>query len=61
MSICTKINLYPDKAQHLESIPPVLKKSGYSVSFLYGGDVNFAYIKSYLVSQGITDITSDWN
>ncbi|MDR0371717.1 MAG: LTA synthase family protein, partial [Prevotellaceae bacterium] len=32
---------------------------GYSASFLHGGDLNFANIRSFIVSQGITDITMD--
>ncbi len=50
---------YPEKSQHLHSIPASLQEAGYKTSFLYGGDVNFAHIKSYLVSQGITHITKD--
>ncbi len=51
---------YPEKAQHLESLPATLCESGYKkASFLYGGDVNFANIKTYLVSSGIVDITKD--
>jgi len=50
---------YPSKSQTLKSIPSLLKNEGYHVSFLYGGDLNFAYIKSYLVSQGIINITQD--
>ena len=50
---------YPQKSQSLKSIPSLLKKGGYDTSFLYGGDLNFAYIKSYLVTQGVVDITQD--
>ena len=50
---------YPAKSQTLKSIPSILKNEGYHVSFLYGGDLNFAYIKSYLVTQGIINITQD--
>jgi phosphoglycerol transferase MdoB-like AlkP superfamily enzyme len=48
---------YPTKSQTLKSIPSILKDHGYHTSFLYGGDLNFAYIKSYLVSQGVVDLT----
>jgi phosphoglycerol transferase MdoB-like AlkP superfamily enzyme len=50
---------YPKKNQHLESIPATLSKNGYHTSFLYGGDVDFAYMKSFLVSQKVTDIVRD--
>ncbi len=50
---------YPSKSQSLKSIPSMLKNEGYNTSFLYGGDLNFAYIKSYLVTQGIINITQD--
>ncbi|MDR0370273.1 MAG: sulfatase-like hydrolase/transferase, partial [Prevotellaceae bacterium] len=50
---------YPQKAQALPSIPQSLINHGYSASFLHGGDLNFANIRSFIVSQGITDITMD--
>ena len=53
------ITKHPAISQTLQSIPSILKKSGYHTSFLYGGDLNFAYIKSYLVTQGIVDLTQD--
>lgn len=50
---------YPEKNQHLESVPATLTKQGYHTSFLYGGDVDFAHMKSFLVSQQVTDIVRD--
>ena len=50
---------YPHKSQHLHSLMQALSAEGYHSSFLYGGDVDFAHIKSYLVSQQVTDITRD--
>ncbi len=51
---------YPAKSQRLPSLAGTLRGAGYDdQSFLYGGDVNFAGIRSYIVSQGIADITSD--
>ena len=52
---------YPKKSERLPSIMASLKETGYQTSFLYGGDVDFAYIKSYLVNQKMTDITRDTN
>jgi len=53
------ITKHPCKSQTLSSIPIILKKNGYHTSFLYGGDLNFAYMKSYLVTQGVVDLTQD--
>ena len=50
---------YPNKTQHLHSLMTALKTEGYHSSFLYGGDVNFANIRSYLLSQQVKDITGD--
>ncbi len=50
---------YSKKCQSLGSIPETLSNQGYKTSFLYGGDVDFAYMKSYLITQKVTDITSD--
>lgn len=36
-----------------------LKAAGYSTSFLYGGDVNFANMKSYLITGNFERIVSD--
>ncbi len=51
---------YPAKVQKLPSMVRVLnEEAGYSLSFLYGGDVDFASMRSFLVTQGITDVLSD--
>lgn len=50
---------YPNKVQALHSIPRTLIDNGYHASFLYGGDVNFARMKTLLVTQKVTDVTSD--
>jgi phosphoglycerol transferase MdoB-like AlkP superfamily enzyme len=54
---------YPWKTQSLPSIPKTLQQAGYgNMSFYYGGDVDFANIRSYIVgSCGICDICSDKN
>jgi len=36
-----------------------LKSSGYSSKFLYGGDIDFAHIRSFLVTGGFENIISD--
>lgn len=50
---------YTNKVQSLNSIPKVLSDNGYSTSFLYGGDVNFAQMKTLFVTQKVTNITTD--
>lgn len=50
---------YPEKTQHLPFLSKSLIHKGYHASFLYGGDVDFANIRSYLVNGGFTDITTD--
>jgi phosphoglycerol transferase MdoB-like AlkP superfamily enzyme len=49
---------YPSKIEKMPSIPRSLLNAGYQASFLYGGDVDFANIKTLPCSQGITNITS---
>lgn len=53
----TSIMKLPAKSQALPSIARTLLKQGYATSFLYGGDINFTNMKSYLHSMGYTDIT----
>lgn len=49
---------YPEKTQHLPFISKSLMDSGYHVSFMYGGDVDFANMRSYLVNGGFAKISS---
>lgn len=46
----------PDKFEKLPSIPRTLSTLGYTTSFFYGGESEFANFKSYLVSSGIEKI-----
>lgn len=50
---------YPNKTQRLPSFGEALATKEYKRSFLYGGDLNFANIRSLLLSQSFTDITMD--
>lgn len=53
---------YPQKTQSLPSITRSLKDKGYNLSFYYGGDADFANMRSYFIGTcGISDITSDKN
>lgn len=42
----------PEKNRTLPSIASVLQREGYKTAFLYGGDINFTNMRSYLVSTG---------
>ena len=42
----------PTKAQTLPGIAASLRKEGYATSYVYGGDINFTNMRSYLVSTG---------
>ena len=56
----TSIMRYPAKTAHLPSIARTLmNKRNYTTSYYYGGDVDFANQRSYLVSQGFQNIISD--
>ena len=46
----------PDQTTHLPSLPRILKAHGYSSSFYYGGESEFANIKSYLLNTGFEKI-----
>lgn len=49
----------PEKSRTLPSIAASLKAVGYNTSFLYGGDINFTNMKSYLLSTGFDDVKGD--
>lgn len=40
----------PDKFEKLPAIPKILKSKGYNTAFYYGGESEFANLKSYLIS-----------
>ena len=47
----------PKKSRTLPSIASSLKKEGYSTHYLYGGDINFTNMRSYLISSGFETLT----
>ena len=57
----TCIIYFEDKALKLPSLNKKLKSSGYNSAFLYGGDIDFGHISSYLVINGFEQIISDKN
>lgn len=48
----------PEKSRTLPSIARTLKQQGYATSFLYGGDINFTNMRSYLISTAWDRLTS---
>lgn len=50
---------YEKKTQTLPFISKDLRSAGYNTIFLYGGDINFAHIKSYIMTGGFDRIISD--
>jgi phosphoglycerol transferase MdoB-like AlkP superfamily enzyme len=55
----TSIIKYPHKTQSLPYLPKVMEKLGYHTSFVYGGDIGFANMESYLTTAGFSHITTD--
>jgi phosphoglycerol transferase MdoB-like AlkP superfamily enzyme len=48
----------PGKAIHLPAISTELKNNGYNTSFYYGGELEFANIKSFLLNHNYDKLTS---
>ncbi len=48
----TSIMKIPEKSRKLPSIASTLRKEGYATSFLYGGDINFTNMRSYVMGTG---------
>lgn len=49
----------PAKSRTLPAIAERLSKAGYKTDFLYGGDINFTNMKSYLLSTGYQRLTAN--
>jgi phosphoglycerol transferase MdoB-like AlkP superfamily enzyme len=50
---------YPEKTQNLPFLSRSFMQTGYHATFMYGGDVDFANMRSYLVNGGFGRITSE--
>lgn len=55
----TSIIKYPNKTQHLPFLTRAMQQLGYHASFVYGGDIGFANMESYLTNAGFDHITDD--
>lgn len=49
----------PAKSRTLPAIAEGLSKAGYKTDFLYGGDINFTNMKSYLLGTGYQRLTAN--
>jgi phosphoglycerol transferase MdoB-like AlkP superfamily enzyme len=52
----SSIIVFPDKMEKLPSISRMLKPLGYQNTFIYGGDAEFAAMKSYLLLHGFNHV-----
>ncbi|MGH2645940.1 MAG: LTA synthase family protein [Ginsengibacter sp.] len=57
----TSIIKTPTKTQKLPSITQSLETEGYRTSYTYGGELEFANIKSYLVNIGFDELISKYS
>lgn len=57
----SSIIVFPDKMSKLNSMGKVLGSMGYHNSFYYGGDAEFASMKSFLIVHGIDNIVDKRN
>ena len=53
----TSIIKIPNKTVSLPSVPRTFQKAGWKTSFYYGGETEFANMKSYFLQQGFDQIT----
>ncbi|GHA58738.1 sulfatase [Pontibacter akesuensis] len=57
----TSIIKYPQKTEKLPQLSQMFEKQGYSTSFFYGGELEFANIKSYLRNGGYTRLVDKYD
>lgn len=55
----TSIIKFPEKTQKLPSLSNELAHAGYTTSFIYGGDIGFANMESYLTLAGFGSVTDE--
>ncbi len=57
----TCVIYYEQKTQKIPNLNKKLKADGYNSAFLYGGDIDFAHIRSFLLTSGFEKIISDYD
>ena len=55
----TSIMKLPSKSKSLPSLAGKLSEQGYETYFMYGGDINFTNMKSWLYGTGFRNVVSD--
>ncbi|WP_221391890.1 LTA synthase family protein [Dyadobacter sp. NIV53] len=55
----TSIIKIPNKTISLPSVPKTFHENGFSTSFYYGGETEFANMKSYFLQQGFDKLTDE--
>ena len=55
----TSIMKLPAKSSNLPSLPKKFDELGYETHFMYGGDINFTNMKSWLYGTGFRKVVSD--
>lgn len=54
----TAIIKYPNKTEKIPGLAQALNQEGYNSAFYYGGDINFANMRSYMISCGFGKLVS---
>lgn len=54
----TSVMKLPEVTEHLPALPAELRKLGYHTRYYYGGDADFANMRSYLKNAGISELIS---
>jgi len=57
----TCVIYYEQKTEKIPNLNMRLKSEGYGSTFLYGGDIDFAHIRSFLLTGGFEKIISEYN
>jgi phosphoglycerol transferase MdoB-like AlkP superfamily enzyme len=57
----TCIIYYEQKTEKIPNLNKKIKSKGYSSAFFYGGDIDFAHIRSYLLTGGFEKIISEYD
>jgi phosphoglycerol transferase MdoB-like AlkP superfamily enzyme len=55
----TCVIYYEQKTENIPNLNRTLRAEGYGSAFLYGGDIDFAHIRSFMLSGGVRKIISD--
>jgi len=50
---------YESKAQKMDNLNLELKSAGYNSAFLYGGDIDFAHMRSFIIMSGFDNVFDD--